>query len=65
MTESAYRQSAKIYRFPAGGRSALAGRRDEVKPAEPFAVPHVAKVVAGSAWYHEEAIQDARRGRKH
>ena len=36
------------------------GPRDEVKPAEPFA-PRAAKVVSG-AWYHEEAIEDARRG---
>lgn len=62
MTESLELQSAKILHFPAGGRSALGGRRDDVMPAEPFA-PRVAKVVSG-AWYHEEAIEEARRGSK-
>ncbi len=64
MTESFQRQSAKILHFPAGGRSTLGGRRDVVMAAEPFVAPRVAKVVSG-AWYHEEAIQEARRGSKH
>ena len=63
MTESLQRQSAKILQFPAAGRAALGGRRDDVKPAEPFVAPRVAKIVSG-AWYHEEAIQEARRGCK-
>ena len=60
MTKSLQLQSAKILHFPAGGRAGFGGRRDEVKPAEPFA-PRAAKVVSG-AWYHEEAIEEARRG---
>ncbi len=63
MTESSQRQSAEILQFPAGGRSTLGGRRDEVKPAEQFVAPRLAKVVSG-AWYHEEAVQEARRGCK-
>jgi len=59
MTESLQRHSAQILQFPAG-RAGFGGRRDEVKPAEPFA-PRAARVVSG-AWYHEEAIEDARRG---
>ena len=39
MTASSYRQSAKIYQFPAGGRAALGGRRDEAMAVENFAVP--------------------------
>ncbi len=63
MTESLQRQSVKILHFPAGGRSALGGRRDDVMPAEQIVAPLVAKVASG-AWYHEEAIQEARRGCK-
>jgi hypothetical protein len=37
------------------------GRRDEVRVAEPFVAPRAIKIVNG-AWYHEEAVQDARRG---
>jgi Protein of unknown function (DUF2735) len=61
MTENPHRQSAKILQFPAAGRSALGARRDEVKSAEPLVAPRAVKIVSG-AWYHEEAVQDARRG---
>ena len=64
MTEDLHRHSARIYQFPAGGRSALGGRRDVAAPAEPFAVPQIAKTVSG-AWYHDEAIQEANRVRKY
>jgi len=58
--------SATIYTFPPRGRFAL---RD---PAEPFGsaasivLPRGVKLVTGSSWYHDEAIQDARSdlGRK-
>ena len=61
MTEDTNRPSAKIYRFPAGGRAGFGGRRDAVMPAETFAAPRVA--VSG-AWYHDEAIKDETRARK-
>jgi hypothetical protein len=64
MTASSYRESAKIYQFPAGGRAAPGGRRDETKPAENFAAPRIAKVASGGAWYHEDAVQKAERARK-
>jgi hypothetical protein len=60
MMENLEGQSAQILQFTAGGRAGFGGRRDDVKPAEPFA-PRAAKVVSG-AWYHEEAIEDACRG---
>ena len=60
MMENLEGQSAQILQFPAGGRAGFGGRRDDVKPAEPFA-PRAAKVVS-DAWYHEEAIEDACRG---
>jgi hypothetical protein len=64
MTEDLHRPSAKIYQFPAGGRSALGGRRDVATPAEEFAAPRVTKAVS-SAWYHDEAIQEANRVHKY
>lgn len=64
MTANFYRESAKIYQFPAGGRSALGGHRHEAKPAADFTAPRVANVALGSAWYHEAAIEDAERARK-
>ena len=64
MTENVYRESAKIYQFPAGGRSALGGRRHETKPATDFTAPRVANVALGNAWYHDAAVQDAERARK-
>lgn len=63
MTESLARPSAEILHFPAGCRAGFGDRRDDVKPAEPFVAPRVAKTVTG-AWYHEEAIEEARRGGK-
>ncbi len=64
MTASSYRQSAKIYPFATGGRAALAGRRDEAMPVENLAMPRIARVATGGAWYHEEAVQAAERARK-
>lgn len=64
MTEDLHRPSAKIYQFPAAGRSALGGRRDVAMPAEEFAAPRVTKTVS-SAWYHDEAIQEDNRVRKY
>jgi hypothetical protein len=63
MTASSYLQSAKIYQFPTGGRAALAGRRDETMPVENSVMPRIARVAAGGAWYHEEAVK-ADRARK-
>ena len=57
--------SAKIYQFPAGGRSALAGRRyGEIK--SDIAAPAVNLADCSGSWYHAEAIQDANKpGRDH
>ncbi|MGZ8417303.1 MAG: DUF2735 domain-containing protein [Methyloceanibacter sp.] len=70
MTANTDRGSATIYQFPAGGRAGLgmrAGlgiRRAELKSVENFAAPRIAKVAAGSAFYHEDALQDAEPARK-
>jgi hypothetical protein len=57
--------SAKIYQFPSGGRSALAGRRyGETKAATELAASTNIADCSGS-WYHAAAIQDANNEREH
>jgi hypothetical protein len=61
MTTSLNHGSAKIYQFPAGGRSALGGRRyEEVKTATDLASPRATEAAVGDAWYHDAAIQDSK-----
>jgi hypothetical protein len=67
MTTNVYRGSAKIYDFPARGRFAAGGDRKDntlATLAANFTSPRVAKTVFGSAWYHDEAVQDASPPRK-
>jgi len=56
--------SAKIYQFPAGGRSALAGRRYGEAKSE-MSVPAVNLAYCSGSWYHAEAIEEAKLGRDH
>jgi hypothetical protein len=58
------RPSAEIYQFPARGRFAVAGRRDQSKPDARIAQPRVTMTAFGGNWYHEEAIREAERARK-
>ncbi len=61
MNTSLNHGSAKIYQFPAGGRSALGGRRyEETKPATDSAFPRVSQADCSSSWYHEAAIQESK-----
>jgi hypothetical protein len=56
--------SAKIYQFPAGGRSALEGRRyGETKPE--ITAPAVILADCSGSWYHAAAIQETKLGRDH
>jgi hypothetical protein len=69
MTTSLQRGSAKIYQFPARARPALGGYGGEAKsgenaPAPNLASLHFANAAFGSAWYHEEAVQEAERAGK-
>ena len=48
-------RSAKIYTFPPRGRFAL--RVDDTTANANVPLPHGAKLVSGSGWYHDEAIQ--------
>lgn len=60
MNTSLNHGSAKIYQFPVGGRSALAGhRQEETKAASDLASSRVSEIAVGGAWYHEAAIQDS------
>jgi hypothetical protein len=57
--------SAKIYAFPPRGRFALRVQGDEMPAA--VQLPYGVKLVSGSGWYHDEAIQSATKneqGRK-
>ena len=61
MTTSLNHGSAKIYQFPAGGRSALGGRRyEETKTAADLASTAVSEAASGGSWYHEAAIQESK-----
>jgi hypothetical protein len=56
--------SARIYQFPAGGRSALGGRRfQENQPAAEPASSRVSEIAVGGAWYHDAAIQESKPAR--
>ncbi len=58
MTANFPRESAKIYKFPARGRFAADGPRADESDSVSSRIPRTA---CGSAWYHDEAIQDADR----
>jgi hypothetical protein len=54
--------TAKIYQFPAGGRSALGGRRygETGSAADLAAAPRASEALCSDSWYHEAAIRDAK-----
>jgi Protein of unknown function (DUF2735) len=58
MTNNHQGGSATIYQFPARGRFAAADRRNE---AAKIPTSRMAQTACGSAWYHEEAIEQAER----
>jgi hypothetical protein len=69
MTRNDYAGSAKIYQFPARLRLNLGRRSEETKASEYIPAPNLAPVRAaktafGSAWYHEEAIEEAKAASK-
>jgi Protein of unknown function (DUF2735) len=61
MNTSLNQGTAKIYQFPAGGRSALGGRRyDESKAVNDLASPRLPEVNCSGSWYHQAAIDEAK-----
>jgi hypothetical protein len=63
-TSHEHRGSATIYEFPARGPFAMAARGAESNATVSRLPPRAARVAYGSSWYHEEAVQDAERGKK-
>ena len=65
MNANLNQESATIYQFPAGGRSALGGRRyGETKSAIDQSAPRVNEAACSGSWYHEEAIQESKLSSK-
>jgi Protein of unknown function (DUF2735) len=61
MNTSLNHGSARIYQFPAGGRSALGGRRyEETKATTEAASSRVSEADCSGSWYHAAAIQEAK-----
>jgi hypothetical protein len=61
MNTSVNHGSAKIYLFPAGGRSALGGRRyEETQTITDLASSRVSEAACSGSWYHEAAIQESK-----
>ena len=56
--------SAKIYQFPAGGRSALRGRSYAEAKSSVENTPRVNEAMCSGSWYHEEAIRESVPGFK-
>lgn len=56
--------SAKIYQFPAGGRSALGGRSYAEAKSTVENTPRVNEAMCSGSWYHEEAIRESVPGFK-
>jgi hypothetical protein len=66
MNTSVNQESAKIYQFPAGGRSALGGRRyGETATASDFAASAVNVADCSGSWYHAAAIEESKPERDH
>jgi Protein of unknown function (DUF2735) len=57
MTTSGSPETAKIYAFPARGRFAVSGQRDDFTQPANVQIPRGTTVASGSGWYHDEAIQ--------
>jgi hypothetical protein len=65
MNTSLNHGSARIYQFPAGGRAALGGRRQEeaktaIRAAIDPGLSRVSAAACGDGWYHEAAIQESK-----
>jgi hypothetical protein len=61
MTTDFSRPSAKIYTFPVGGRRFVAAARDELRTTADPRTRAISGDAIGEAWYHEAAIEEAKR----
>jgi hypothetical protein len=64
MTTRFHRQSAKIYQFPIGMRTAPDVHRKENEGVAELKMSQFSDAAFGSGWYHEAAIQEAEQSRK-
>jgi Protein of unknown function (DUF2735). len=65
MNTSLNQGSARIYQFPAGGRSGVTARRQGETQAADLASSRVTEVAVSGAWYHDAAIQESKPVRDH
>jgi Protein of unknown function (DUF2735) len=61
MTTDFSRPSARIYQFPVGGRRFVAAARDESHTSADSRTWAASGDAIGEAWYHEAAIEEAKR----
>jgi uncharacterized protein DUF2735 len=61
MTTDFSRPSAKIYAFPVGGRRFVAAARDQSRTSADSKTRATSGDAIGEAWYHEAAIEEAKR----
>ncbi len=61
MTTEIQRESAQVYKFPARGRFATDGAREQSNTVAKFASARIVKAASGSGWYHDAAIEEAER----
>lgn len=59
------KRSATIHQFPNRMRPPYSAGRFETKASAEFRASDAPQVMSGSGWYHETAMQDARRPIKH
>jgi hypothetical protein len=65
MNTSFHHGSAKIYQFPVRARPTIGAQRQEFETPVEINSPGISEVECGSGWYHEAAIQDAKRTGEH
>jgi len=61
MTTETSQPTAQIIPFPIGGRRALDNKRDDAGIAAELRSARASAIACGSGWYHDAAIQDAKR----
>ena len=64
MDANAQRPTAQILNFPAGGRRPASNLSAKAKFAAEVRALRKLKIAPETAWYHQEAIDDATPGRK-
>lgn len=65
MTTNISPHTAKIYHFPVGGRASVLGFRKATSPASHLNTPRAPATAMGDGWYHDAAIEEAKRTTEH